>query len=360
MTVDLASLIDPDAPLTRIGSGYQFTEGPVWVPAESCLLFSDIPGDARWRWTRADGMELDLFPTFKGNGMALDNDGHLLVCEQVSSCLVRFRDGTRELVAYHYGGTYLNSPNDVVARGSDGSIYFTDPDYGRWNDWIGQERSRDGVGYNAVFRVPPGGGELELVVAEDEFDQPNGLCFSPDEKLLYVNDSGNLTVKVFEVAADGSLGPARVIAEGVGIGGAGRQLRRHGVRRARQRLGHGPRRRLGADARGRAHRHRRDARGLRQPLLGRWRGAAHALPDDLDDRAHDRDDRRAGAAAARSAAVQGLTPTVVLGLVRVVRARASSGTPRYSDCLSVSSVRRTLRWSRCRRATSSSSSLGSM
>ncbi len=69
--------------------------------------------------------------------------------------------------------------------------------------------------------MPPGDGELELVVAEDEFDHPNGLCFSPDEKLLYVNDSGNLKVKVFEVAADGSLGPARVIAEGVGLGGAG-------------------------------------------------------------------------------------------------------------------------------------------
>ena len=100
-------------------------------------------------------MELDLAPTFKGNGMALDNDGHLLVCEQVSSCLVRFRDGKRELVAHHYGDRYLNSPNDVVTRGSDGSIYFTDPDYGRWNDWIGQERTKDGVGFRPVFRVPP-------------------------------------------------------------------------------------------------------------------------------------------------------------------------------------------------------------
>jgi gluconolactonase len=221
MTVDLATLIHPAAPLEEIGSGYEFTEGPVWDRRRACLLFSDIPGDARWRWTRAEGMQLDLAPTFKGNGMAFDNDGHLLVCEQSSSCLVRFRDGKRELVAHHYRGTYLNSPNDVITRGSDGSIYFTDPDYGRWNDWIGQERTQNGVGYNALFRVPPGGGELELVVAEDEFDHPNGLCFSPDEKLLYVNDSGNLTVKVFEVAADGSLGPARIIHEGVGTGAAG-------------------------------------------------------------------------------------------------------------------------------------------
>ena len=87
-------------------------------------------------------MEVAARPTFKGNGMALDKDGNLLVCEQVSSCLVRFRpDGERELVAFHYRGKYLNSPNDVVSAGADGSIYFTDPDYGRWNDWIGQERS---------------------------------------------------------------------------------------------------------------------------------------------------------------------------------------------------------------------------
>jgi gluconolactonase len=218
---DLADLIDPSATLTEIGSGYEFTEGPVWDPQQNCLLFSDIPGDVRWRWTRAAGMEVDLAPTFKANGMAFDNDGHLLVCEQVSSCLVRFRDGKRELVAHHYKGTYLNSPNDVVTRGLDGSIYFTDPDYGRWNDWIGQERTQNGVGFNALFRVPPGDGDLELVVAEGEFDHPNGLCFSPDESRLYVNDSGNLTVKVFDVAPDGSLGPARVIAEGVGVGGAG-------------------------------------------------------------------------------------------------------------------------------------------
>jgi gluconolactonase len=153
--------------------------------------------------------------------MALDNDGHLLVCEQSGSCLVRFRDGKRELVAHHYNGVYLNSPNDVVTRGSDGSIYFTDPDYGRWNDWIGQERTKNGVGFCAVFRVPPGGGDLQLVVAEDEFQYPNGLCFSPDEKRLYVNDSGSLQVKVFDVSDDGSLGPGRVIAKGVGLGGAG-------------------------------------------------------------------------------------------------------------------------------------------
>jgi gluconolactonase len=213
------SLIEPNAELRLLGRGYEFTEGPVWVAAEQALYFSDIPGDARWRWTEERGMELAETPTFKGNGMALDNDGNILVCEQVSSCLVRLRrDGGRDLVAYHYRGTYLNSPNDVVVRGSDGSIYFTDPDYGRWNDWIGQERTKNGVGFRGLWRVPPAGGELELLVPEEEFDQPNGLCFSPDESLLYVNDSSARNVKVFDVAADGSLGPGRLLHEGIGTG----------------------------------------------------------------------------------------------------------------------------------------------
>jgi gluconolactonase len=220
MTVSaLDSLIDPAAELTCLGTGYEFTEGPVWVAAENALYFSDIPGDTRWRWTADGGMEVAERQTFKGNGMALDKDGHILVCEQMSSCLVRLVPGFgRQLVAYQYRGAYLNSPNDVVTRASDGSIYFTDPNYGRWNDWIGQERAQNGVGFRGVYRVPPGDGELHLVVAEDEFDQPNGLCFSPDESVLYVNDSSSRNVKAFDVAADGSLGPSRVVAENIGTG----------------------------------------------------------------------------------------------------------------------------------------------
>jgi gluconolactonase len=213
-----AELIDPDAQLTLIGSGYQFSEGPVWSPRDQALYFSDIPSDARWRWTEADGMTLDAQPTFKGNGMALDVEGNLLVCEQVTSVVTRVRpDGARDLVAFHTGGRYLNSPNDIVTRRADGSIYFTDPDYGRWNDWIGQERTRE-LGFRGIYRAPHAGdGEAQLLVAEDEFDQPNGLCFSPDEAILYVNDSGRAQVKAFDVAVDGSLSNGRMFFDGIGL-----------------------------------------------------------------------------------------------------------------------------------------------
>ena len=222
--IDLApfeELVDPGEQLTRLGSGYQFTEGPVWSPQAGSLYFSDIPSDARWRWTEPGGMTLDASPTFKANGLALGADGNLLACEQVSSCVVRFGpDGRRELLAFHHGGKYLNSPNDIVTRRSDGAVYFTDPDYGRWNDWIGQERSRE-LGFRGVYRIDPAGfrnGEAELMVAEDEFDQPNGLCFSPDESILYVNDSPRAHIKAFDVAADGTLSNGRTFFEGVGRG----------------------------------------------------------------------------------------------------------------------------------------------
>jgi gluconolactonase len=215
---EFAELVDPDVRMTEIGAGYQFSEGPVWDVRDKALLFSDIPGDARWRWTPERGMERVAWPTLKGNGLAFDLDGSLLVCEQLTSCVSRVhRDGLHELVAWHHQGTYLNSPNDVVVRSSDGSIYFTDPDYGRWNDWIGCKREFV-CEVKGVYRVLPAAGDTELVVAPDEFEQPNGLCFAPDESLLYVNDSPRGEIKVYDVAADGSLANCRMFLDKIGSG----------------------------------------------------------------------------------------------------------------------------------------------
>ncbi len=112
-----------------LGGGFIFTEGPVWHP-DGYLLFSDIPGDARWRWD-VSGMTKVMRPTGKANGLTYDADLNLLVCQHVTSTVVRERrDGTCEILASHFEGKELNSPNDICVR-SDGSIYFTDPWYGR-------------------------------------------------------------------------------------------------------------------------------------------------------------------------------------------------------------------------------------
>jgi gluconolactonase len=165
-------------------------------------------------------MEVALRPACKAGGLSMDLEGNVVACEHVGSMVSRYgRDGRREVLAFHARGEYLNSPNDVVVR-SDGSIFFTDPDYGRWNDWIGVERTRGR--FRGIYRIPAdGGGEAHLLVAEDEFDEPNGICFSPDESVLYVNDSPRAHVKAFDVAADGSLSAGRVLHEGIGAGFGG-------------------------------------------------------------------------------------------------------------------------------------------
>jgi gluconolactonase len=209
-------LVDEDAELERLGTGFTFTEGPIWNP-EGYLLFSDMPGDVRRRWDEQSGVQEVANPSNKGNGMTLDHDGHLIVCEHVTSSVVRMdpdgRGGGREVLATHYEGKELNSPNDVVVK-SDGAIYFTDPTYGRMPGF-GLEREQD-LDFQGVYRIPPGGGDPQLLV--DDFDQPNGLCFSTDESLLYINDTTRAHIRVFDVQGDGTLANSRVLADGIGSG----------------------------------------------------------------------------------------------------------------------------------------------
>jgi gluconolactonase len=210
---EFAGLIDLDAPVVQLGTGFTFTEGPIWHPLDHYLLFSDMPADVRRRWDAGSGVVEVRRPANKCNGMTYDADLNLIVCEHATSLLVREqRDGRREVLASHFEGKELNSPNDVCVR-SDGSIYFTDPVYGRMPGF-GVERPRE-LGFQGVYRVPPGGGAPQLLVDRELFDQPNGLCFSPDEKLLYVNDSERNLIRAFDLAADGSLSNGRVIADGI-------------------------------------------------------------------------------------------------------------------------------------------------
>jgi gluconolactonase len=211
-------LLEEGSSVERLATGFTFTEGPIWHPGEQVLYFSDMPADIRRKVT-LDGEVTEVRnPAFKCNGMTLEPDLSLLVCEHVTSSLVRERsDGVRETLAFHYEGKYLNSPNDVTVR-SDGTIYFSDPWYGRFPGF-GIERARE-LGWQGVFRIPPGGGqdELSLAVPQDEFDMPNGVCFSPDESLMYINDTPRAHIKVFDVAADGTLSNGRMFFEAIGTG----------------------------------------------------------------------------------------------------------------------------------------------
>jgi gluconolactonase len=171
-----------------------------------------MPGDKRRRWHPDEGVTVLRDPSNKCNGMTLDNDGNLIVCEHVTSSVVRERpDGTRETLATHWGDKELNSPNDVIVT-RDGSIIFTDPTYGRMPGF-GLPREQD-LDFQGVYRIPAGGDDLQLLV--DDFGQPNGLCMSVDESLLYVNDTERAHIRVFDVGADHQLSNGRAFAENVG------------------------------------------------------------------------------------------------------------------------------------------------
>ena len=222
MTVDvksetLADLIDPEVEVEQIVWGCWFTEGPVWHPDGQFLLFSDVPASTRRRWDEREGYRRVVArPTNKTNGMTFDASGRLVVCEHETSVISRMDGGGtgsgRAVVASHYQGKQLNSPNDIVIH-SDGSIYFTDPLSGRDDPDHGLERESD-LGFRGVYRVPPDGGDLQLLV--DDFDTPNGLAFSPDESLLYIVDTIECHIRVFDVQPDGLLANGRVFAENIG------------------------------------------------------------------------------------------------------------------------------------------------
>ncbi|MEM7059121.1 MAG: SMP-30/gluconolactonase/LRE family protein, partial [Pseudomonadota bacterium] len=199
-------IIDPNARVEQLGSGFTFTEGPLWHPHEGNLIFSDMPADVRRRWSPDTGIEEIMRPSHKGNGMTYDADLNLLVCEHATSSVARFSpDGRREVLASHFEGKELNSPNDICLR-SDGAIFFTDPTYGRM-EHFGVPRDLQ-LGFQGVYRLPPNHrpeDEPQLVSDRYMFTQPNGLCLSPCERWMWVNDSDQANIRMFDVADDGQL-----------------------------------------------------------------------------------------------------------------------------------------------------------
>ncbi|MFH1639794.1 MAG: SMP-30/gluconolactonase/LRE family protein [Chloroflexota bacterium] len=195
-----------DATLDMIATGFSFTEGPVWCGNH--LLFSDIPHNRIVKYRLlAEGPEVSTFrhPSGGANGLTLDAAGRLVTCEHNARRVTRTEtDGTVSVLTDRYQGHRLNSPNDVVTR-SDGSTYFSDPPYGlkdftRWKE----------LPCNGVYRIPHHG---EPVLLADDFERPNGLAFSPDEKTLYVNDSNRKHIRAFDVSPDGGLHNGRIFVE---------------------------------------------------------------------------------------------------------------------------------------------------
>jgi gluconolactonase len=195
----LYDIIDKDAELEVIADGFRFLEGPVWNPVERHLIFSDIQGNGIYRWSRRNGITLIKPNSHMANGNTLDREGRLLTCEHGSSRVIRTaKDGSTEVLASHYQGKQLNSPNDIIVK-RDGGIYFTDPTPGR-TERMGIPREQE-LPFTGVFRIEPDTGELTLLA--DDFSKPNGLCFSLDEKQLFVNDSDFNHIRIFDVDDDG-------------------------------------------------------------------------------------------------------------------------------------------------------------
>ncbi len=189
-------------------TGCRWAEGPAWFAAGRYLVWSDIPNDRMLRWDETDG-SVSVFrqPAANSNGHTVDRQGRLVSCEHLSRSVTRTEhDGSRTVLASHVGGRRLNSPNDVVVK-SDCSIWFSDPSYGIDSDYEGAAAESE-IGDRCVYRIAPEGGEPSRVA--DGFVQPNGLAFSPDERWLYVADTGATHrvdgprhIRRFAVDADG-------------------------------------------------------------------------------------------------------------------------------------------------------------
>jgi gluconolactonase len=185
-----------------------FTEGPVWHP-EGFLLFSDIPAAKIYKWSPDGTLSVWRDDSGNSNGLTFDRQGGLVACEHGNRRVSRtLADGTVVSIAELYNGKRLNRPNDVVVK-SDGTIYFSDPPYGK-NPGEPTNPADIEQPCNGVYRVLTNG-VLELVA--DDFERPNGLAFSPDESILYIDDSARRHVRAFDVLPDGTLANSRIIAD---------------------------------------------------------------------------------------------------------------------------------------------------
>ncbi len=198
---ELERIISTSEPIQELADGFGGNqgpaEGPVWWQESGYLLFSDIHNNKRMKYTPGEGVSLFQEPTNRANGLTRDLQGRLIACEHDSRRVTRQElDGSITVIANSFQGRQLNRPNDVVVK-SDGSIYFTDP----WTSPLPAEQWD--LPFSGVYRVTPDLGTLTLLI--DDFVLPNGLAFSPDESVLYINDSRHGNIRAFDVQPNGTL-----------------------------------------------------------------------------------------------------------------------------------------------------------
>jgi len=204
LSPQLETIISTSEPILELADGFGGAqgpaEGPLWWVEGGYLLFSDIHNNRRMKYAPGEGVTLFQEPTNRANGLTRDLQGRIIACEHDSRRVTRQEpDGSMTVVANSFQGRRLNRPNDVVVK-SDGCIYFTDP----WTSPLAAEQWD--LTFSGVYRVTPDLGTLTLLV--DDFILPNGLAFSPDESVLYINDSRRGHIRAFEVQPNGTLAKA--------------------------------------------------------------------------------------------------------------------------------------------------------
>jgi gluconolactonase len=206
-------IVARDTPLEVIAHDLSFGEGPVWNKRSGELFYTDIIGDTLWKWAPGQGNRIVMRPSHKANGMTYDRDGRLVVAGWSSRTVWRMAlDGSVTTLASHLQGRKLNTPNDIVVA-ADGAVWFTDPTGGLNNMEMHGEDVQRYLDFNGVYRIAPDG-RIQLMIEDCVY--PNGLVFSPDERVLYVNDTRQALIRAFEVAADGAVGSPRVFYRLVG------------------------------------------------------------------------------------------------------------------------------------------------
>lgn len=219
----LNDLIGPDAMIEKLASGFEWSEGPVWMKKGNYLLFSDVPRNVVFRWKEGEKTSVFLEPsgytgsTQRGgepgsNGLTVDKQGRLVLCQHGDRQVARLEKGKFVPIAQYYQGRRFNSPNDLVYK-SNGDLYFTDPPYGLLKN--NNDPAKELV-YNGVYRVKPDG-KVTLLTSELTF--PNGVALSPDEKTLYVavSDPNRAIYVAYPLKADGTLEAGRVLFDATGL-----------------------------------------------------------------------------------------------------------------------------------------------